>query len=225
MRAMISALTGAGITGGYLASSRLKEVHWQAKGRAVAALRMAPAGESVLFVDPGEIPAADDVARLGQAAGRPRRGLCELMVAFAAYTGLRWGELAALTSDRVRPDARAVAVDRKVIEVRGRLFVEAPKNRKRRQTVYPCLTPQGWPLAERVAARIAAVSAEQGRRGQPAGADVPGPGRRVLAVAELPPPGSGGRLPGRRVARRRRRARSSGRCPDRTSGVFGSRND
>ena len=44
---------------------------------------------------------------------------------------------------------------------RGRLFVEAPKNRERRQTVYPRLTPQRWPLAERVAARIAAVSAEQ----------------------------------------------------------------
>lgn len=116
-------------------------------------------------------------------------------------------------------------MDRKVIEVRGRLFVEAPKNRKRRQTVYPCLTPQGWPLVERVAARIAAVSAEQDAGANPLGLMFPAPAggywrspnfrRRVLE----------GRLPGRRVARRRRRARSSGRCPDRTSGVFGSRND
>jgi hypothetical protein len=32
VRAMISALTSAGMAGGYLASPRLKEVHWQAKG-------------------------------------------------------------------------------------------------------------------------------------------------------------------------------------------------
>ena len=74
-----------------------------------------------------------------------------------------------------------------MIEVRGRLFVEAPKNRKRRQTVYPCLTPQGWPLVERVAARIAAVSAEQDAGANPLGLMFPArPG--VLAVAELPPP-------------------------------------
>jgi len=175
VRAMISALTGAGITGGYLANPRLKEVHWQAKGRAVAAPRTVPAGESVLFVDPGEIPAAEDVARLGQAVAALRRGLYELMVAFAAYTGLRWGELAALTAAQVSPEARAVAVDRKVIEVRGRLYVEAPKNRKWRQAIYPSLTPHGWPLAERVAARIAAVSAEQDAGTNPLGLMFPAP--------------------------------------------------
>ena len=95
VRAMLSALTGVGIAGGYLANPRLKEVHWQAKGRAVAAPRTVSAGESVLFVDPDEIPAAEDVARLGQALAVLRRGLYELMVQFAAYTGLRWGELAA----------------------------------------------------------------------------------------------------------------------------------
>jgi integrase len=93
-------------------------VHWQAKGRAVAAPRTVPAGESVLFVDPGEIPAAEDVAKLGQAVAELRRGLYELMVHFAAYTGLRWGELAALTAFQVDQEARTVAVDRKVIEVR-----------------------------------------------------------------------------------------------------------
>src|SRR6266849_6649383 len=41
-RAMISALTGACLVGGYLANPRLKEVHWQAKGRAMAAPRTAP---------------------------------------------------------------------------------------------------------------------------------------------------------------------------------------
>jgi hypothetical protein len=161
VRAMISALTGAGITGGYLANPRLKEVHWQAKGRTVAPPRTVPAGESVLFIDPGEIPAAEDVARLGQAVAGQREGLYGLMVYFAAYTGPRWGELAALTVAQVSQDARAVAVDRKVIEVRGQLFVEAPKNRKWRQAIYPSSTPQGRPLAEMVAARITEVIAEQ----------------------------------------------------------------
>lgn len=139
MRAMLSALTGAGIAGGYLANPRLKEVHWQAKGRAVAPPRTVPAGESMLFVEPGEIPAAEDVARLGQSVAAVRRGLYELMVQFAAYTGLRWGELTALTAAQVSPEARAVAVDRKVIEVRGQLYVEAPKNRKWRQVTTPDL--------------------------------------------------------------------------------------
>jgi integrase len=121
--------------------------------------------------------------------------LYELMVQFAACTGLRWGELAALTAAQVSQDARVVAVDRKVIEVRGQLFVEAPKNRKRRQTVYPRLTPQGWPLGERVAARIAAAGAEQAAGTNPLGLLFPAPAggywrssnfrRRVLAGAYL----------------------------------------
>jgi integrase len=175
VRAMLSALTGAGITGGYLANPRLKQVHWQAKGRTAVAPRTAPAGESVLFVDPGEIPAAGDVAGLGHALAALRGGLYELMVYSAAYTGLRWGELAALTADQVSPEMRAVAVDRKVIEVRGQLYVEAPKNRKWRQAIYPSRTPQGWPLAETVAARIAAVIAEQDTGANPLGLMFPAP--------------------------------------------------
>jgi hypothetical protein len=50
--ALVSALVSAGITGGYLANARLKQVHWQAQGRVVRELPAAAAGESVLFVDP-----------------------------------------------------------------------------------------------------------------------------------------------------------------------------
>jgi integrase len=90
------------------------------------------AGESALFVDPAEIPAAADVAALGQALGAGRRGhLAELMATTAAYTGLRWGELAALTVDQVSPAARVITVDRKVAEIAGHLYLEAPKNRNR----------------------------------------------------------------------------------------------
>jgi MoaA/NifB/PqqE/SkfB family radical SAM enzyme len=45
---------------------------------------------------------------------------------------------------------------RKVVEVGGKLFLEAPKGRrrrKRRSTIYPVRTPAGYPLAEQIAAR------------------------------------------------------------------------
>jgi hypothetical protein len=86
VRAMISALVNAGIAGGYLASARLKDVHWQANGRAVREPYSQVAGESGRYVDPDEIPAAGDVVSLGQAVGA-HHWLCELMVNFAAYTG------------------------------------------------------------------------------------------------------------------------------------------
>ena len=91
------------------------------------------------------------------------------MVNVAAYSGLRWGELTALTIGQVDTVARTIAVDRKVVEVAGHLYVEAPKNRKSRRTIYPRRTPAGYPLAERLAARIEAV-----RAGQDAGTNPPG---------------------------------------------------
>jgi integrase len=175
VRAMISALTGAGLAGGYLASPRLKEVHWQANGRVVEEPRAVPAGEGGMFVDPGEIPAAEDVAKLGQALRAKRGGLYELMVCFAAYTGLRWGEIAALTAAQVSPGERGVLVDRKVVEIRGHLFVETPKNRKWRRTIYPRFTPWGWPLADVVTARIEAVRQEQEAGTNPLGLMFPAP--------------------------------------------------
>jgi hypothetical protein len=127
-RGMISALVSAGITGGYLASPRLKEVHWQAGDRPLPPPQVTVAGESALFVDPADIPAAADVAALGHALGAGRRGgLDALMANTAAYTGLRWGELAALTADQIDPAGRVIAVDRKVAEIAGHLYLEAPK--------------------------------------------------------------------------------------------------
>jgi integrase len=79
----------------------------------------------------------------------------------AAYSGLRWGELAALTIPQAAHAARVITVDRKVVDIAGRLYVEAPKNRKHRRTIYPRLTPAGYPLAERLAARIEEARAEQ----------------------------------------------------------------
>ena len=99
VRGMISALVNAGISGGYLLSPRLREVHWQAAGRPLPPPRVAVAGESSLFVGPADIPSHGDVARLGAALAAGRHGgRDELMALTAAYSGLRWGEIAALTA-------------------------------------------------------------------------------------------------------------------------------
>ena len=131
----------------------------------------------------------------GKAVAALRKGLYELMVYFAAYTGLRWGELIALTSGQLNPAGRVVTVDRKIAEVRGQLYVEAPKNRKWRRTIYPRATPGGWPLAEMTAARIEEVKQEQAAGRNPLGLIFPAPkggywrssnfSRRVLKAAYL----------------------------------------
>ena len=74
LRRCLSAMVIAGLEGGYLASPRLREVHWQAGDRAVPVPRASTSGESALWVDPAEIPADADVARLGQALAAGRRG-------------------------------------------------------------------------------------------------------------------------------------------------------
>jgi integrase len=168
VQGMISALVSAGLDGGYLANPRLAKVHWQAGGRPLPAPRVSVAGESLLWVDPAEIPADDDIARLGRALAAGRHGEGDELMAFtAAYSGLRWGELTALTIAQVDRAARVITVDRKVVEVAGHLYVEAPKNRKFRRTIYPRRTPGGYPLAERLAARI-----EQARTEQDAGTNL-----------------------------------------------------
>lgn len=156
---MLSAMVGAGIKGGYLVNPTLAEVHWQAGDRALPAPKVTVAGESALLVDPSEIPSSMDVGNLGRALAARAQG--ELMVNLAAYSGLRWGELIALTAPQVDEAGRVITVDRKVVEISGQLYVEAPKNRKFRRTIYPRLTPGGYPLAERLAARIEEARAEQ----------------------------------------------------------------
>jgi integrase len=167
---MISALVSAGIDGGYLANPRLAKVHWQAGDRALPEVTVSVAGESVLWVDPAEIPSDDDVLRLGQALAAGRHGdRDELMAYTAAYTGLRWGELVALTIPQIDQILRVITVDRKVVEVAGYLYVEAPKNRKHRRAILPRRTPGGYPLADKLAARIDEARAEQAAGTNPLG--------------------------------------------------------
>ena len=173
---MISALVSAGLEGGYLANPRLAKVHWQAGDRPLPAPRVSTAGESGLWVDPAEIPSGGDIGKLGRALAAGLHGeRDELMASTAAYSGLRWGELTALTIAQVDTAARVITVDRKVVEVAGHLYIEAPKNRKFRRTIYPRRTPAGYPLAERLAARIEAARAEQDAGTNPLGLIFPSP--------------------------------------------------
>jgi integrase len=201
VRRCISALVTAGITGGYLTSPRLKNVHWQPSDRAAPRPATTVAGESPLFVDPGDIPAPADVTRLGQALAILDPGY-ELMACLAAYSGLRWGEIAALTIAQVDTAARTITVDRKIIEIGGTLYTEAPKGRKHRRTIYPRQTPGGYLLADKLAPRLERAAAEQQAGTNPSGLVFPSPrgrhwrssnfARRVLAPAYL---GAGWRDP------------------------------
>ena len=190
----LSAMVTAGIQGGYLANPRLREVHWQAGDRPVPEPQVSTSGESALWIDPAEIPAAADIGKLGQALALGRRGeLDELMVNTAAYAGLRQGELFALTAGQIATATRVITVDRKLVEVAGHLYVEAPKCRKFRAAIYPVRTPDGYPLAAKLAARIEQARAEQDAGRNPLGLIFPSPrfrhwrssnfDRRVLAPA------------------------------------------
>ena len=80
------------------------------------------AGESALWVDPAEIPAESDIGKLSRALVAGRHGeRDELMAVTAAYSGLRWGELTALTTGQINQVGRVITVDRKVVEVAGHL--------------------------------------------------------------------------------------------------------
>jgi integrase len=167
---MLSALVTAGIEAGYLTSHRLARVHWQAGDRPLPTPAVSVAGESGLWVDPAEIPSDGDIAKLGQVLGDGALGERDALMAHAAaYSGLRWGEIAALTAGQVSQARREINVGHKVVEVGGRLYVEAPKNRKFRRTVYPRRTPSGYPLAERLAVRLEEVRAEQEAGSNPLG--------------------------------------------------------
>ena len=176
VRRMISALVTRGPRRRVPGQPAAGEGALAGRGPPAARARVSAAGESALWVDPAEIPSDDDIAQLGRALAAGRHGeRDELMANTAAYSGLRWGELTALTIPQIDQAARVITVDRKVVEVAGHLYVEAPKNRKYRRTIYPRRTPGGYPLAERLAARIEQARAEQEAGTNPLGLIFPSP--------------------------------------------------
>lgn len=60
-----------------------------------------------------------------------------LVIRFLAYTGLRWGEMAALRVRHIDLDRRRVQVAQSATEVNGRLIWGTPKNHERRSVPLP----------------------------------------------------------------------------------------
>lgn len=67
----------------------------------------------------------------------------DLLVRLLAYTGLRWGEAAALRWRNVDIDRRRLHVAEAMTEVRGRVVVGTPKNHHRRTVPLPAFLAQG----------------------------------------------------------------------------------
>lgn len=61
------------------------------------------------------------------------------IVRLLAYTGLRWGEMAALQVGDIHKTRRRIDVRRAVAEVRGQLIYSTPKTHERRSVPYPAL--------------------------------------------------------------------------------------
>jgi len=75
----------------------------------------------------------EQVARLAEAVGAPH----DLVVLVLAYTGLRWGELAALRVRDIDLIRSRLSVQRSMTEVSGRAVIGTPKNHQRRTVPVP----------------------------------------------------------------------------------------
>lgn len=74
-----------------------------------------------------------------------------VVVLFLAYTGLRWGEMAALRVQDFDMLRRRVSVTRGVAEVKGKLVWSTPKTNERRTVPFPAFLAE--PLAARMVGR------------------------------------------------------------------------
>ena len=93
-----------------------------------------------------------------------------------------------------------------MVEIAGHLYVEAPKNRKMRRTIYPWATPAATrspPGSPTASSRPALSNGPAPTRS----ADLSLPDQKALAVLQLQPQRPAARLPGRRMARRARQRR------------------
>lgn len=104
-----------------------------------------------------EIPTTAMVHALATATAHRCRPVWwrELEILLVAYSGLRWGEHAALTAQQIDADRRRIVVDRQILETRRALKTALPKGRRRRVTMYPAVTPGGVDLAALVDKRLA----------------------------------------------------------------------
>ncbi len=156
LRRCLSAMVAAGLEEGLVLARQdlLRGVRWSPPVAEAGGDGFEEAGEG-RFVDQAQIPTSAAVHALAAAASEVS-GVWwrELQVLLVAYSGMRWGEMAALTAGRVDSSRRRIVVDRQVIETRHALRLAPPKNRRRRTTMYPARTPAGVDLAEQVERRL-----------------------------------------------------------------------
>lgn len=94
---------------------------------------------------------AVEVERLAEAAGTRRD-----LILVLAYTGLRWGELAALRVSSVDRERRRIMIEMSVTEVNGVMeWTDQPKDHQRRSVPYPAF------LDDDIAARMAGRQPEE----------------------------------------------------------------
>lgn len=163
LRRCITALVRAGIEDGYLLARQdvLRAVHWRDDPQTTepsAVLGLVDADEWAVAVTDDEIPDHEAVQALARAAAE-HTGVWwrELELLLVAYSGLRWGEHAALVARRVDCERRRVDVARQVVESRSGLSLALPKGRKRRTTIFPDVTPTGADLVAMIERRLAEV--------------------------------------------------------------------
>jgi integrase len=154
VRRCLTGIVAAGLEEGHLLLRQdpLRGVRWH--------------GQSLTDRDPAdravtqaEIPTMHAVHALARASAERSLWWRELLqILLVAYSGLRWGEHAALTAAQLTPTARRITVDRQVVETRSALKAALPKGRRRRVTMYPATTPAGVDLAAMVERRLAELA-------------------------------------------------------------------
>ena len=151
LRRCLTGLVNAGLEEGHLLARQdlLRGVRWRPAEREAVA---EPVGRAITEA---EIPTTVAVYNLAAAcAERSQVWWRELEILLVAYTGMRWGEHAALTADHVDADRRRITIDRQVIETRNQLKLDLPKGRRRRVTMFPATTPAGIDLAALIERRL-----------------------------------------------------------------------
>ncbi len=158
LRRCLTGIVNAGLDEGLLLPRQdlLRGVRWTPPA-GTSGPEPAPFGRAVTDE---EIPTTAMVHALADAAAHRLRPVWwrELEILLVAYSGLRWGEHAALTADRIDPARRRITVDRQVIETRSSLKLTLPKGRRRRVTMYPAATPGGVELTALVEKRLAEIA-------------------------------------------------------------------
>jgi len=187
LRAAIGGMLSWGYDNGWLDQTRDALMPKQPR---TAKSRTGKVGESRLHIDAGLIPSPADCKALADAArvvgGEAHGQQYWLMVAVAASTGVRQGELFALRPSDIDWAAHELRVERQVSRVTGQKLAETPpKWGRTRKTVLPDKTLWSEPLAGPLAAYMADLEPNGLLFPSPRGEWMSGPnfGRRVLKPA------------------------------------------